>query len=135
MTELAAFQYLIKVKSSDGKMSKVGNIQYEKLEMQQYFGENTKTNISQFIAKARAKTLDIKTQKSWKYDDRACSGCDVREESGDEILTCETFGKYGEDERIPVYSWFFENKTSDMIYCTKVMMERLKTRKRIIENG
>jgi hypothetical protein len=53
--ELAAFQYIIKLKncpSCDGKMLKVGKIQYEKLEMQQYLYENTKTNISQFIAKA-----------------------------------------------------------------------------------
>ena len=136
--ELAAFKYLIRLKNSpsrDGRMSKVGNIQYEKLEMQQYLYENTKTNISQFIAKARAKTLDIKTHKSWKYDDRACSGCDKREESGDEILTCEAFGQYGENQVIPAYSWFHENKTSDMIYCSKVMMERMKMRKRILENG
>ena len=136
--ELAAFKYLIRLKNSpsrDGRMSKVGNIQYEKLEMQQYLYENTKTNISQFIAKARAKTLDIKTHKSWKYDDRACSGCDKREESGDEILTCEAFGQYGENQVIPAYSWFYENKTSDMIYCAKVMMERMKMRKRILENG
>ena len=50
--------------------------------------------------------------------------CDEREESGDEFLTCETFGKLGEDEIIPAYSWFNEN-TSDMIYCPKVMLERM----------
>ena len=136
--EIAAFKYLIELKNSpgrDGKMSKVSNIQYEKLEMQQYLYENAKTNISHFIAKARSKTLDLKTQKSWKYDDKACSGCDKREESGDEILTCESFGKYGENEIIPAYCWFFANKTSDIIYCARVMMERMKTRQKIIENG
>ena len=136
--ESAAFQYLIKLKNSpsrDGRISKVGNIQYEKLEMQQYLYENTNTNISKFITKARAKTLEIKTHKSWKYDDRECSGCKIREESGDEILTCESFGKYEENEEIPSYSWFFRNKTSDMIYCAKVMMDRMKARKRLLENG
>jgi hypothetical protein len=65
--ESAAFQYLIKLKNSpsrDGRISKVGNIQYEKLEMQQYLCENKNTNISKFITKARAKTLNIKTHKS-----------------------------------------------------------------------
>jgi hypothetical protein len=85
--------------------------------MQQYLYENTNTNISKFITKARAKKLEIKTHKSWKYKDRACSGCKIREESGNKILTCESFGKYDENEKIPTYSCFFRNKTSDMIYC------------------
>ena len=87
----------------NGKMSKVSNIKYEKLEMQQYLCENSNTNISKFIAKARAKTLDLKTQKGWKYEDKLCSGCNIREESGDEILTCEKFGKYTANENIPEY--------------------------------
>ena len=65
--------------------------------MQQYLCENKNTNISKFITKARAKTLNIKTHKSWKYEDRACLGCKIREESGDEISTCEMFGKYEEN--------------------------------------
>ena len=51
-----------------------------------------------------------------------CSACDEREESGDEILTCETFGKYGEDEIIPVYNWFYENKISDIITFAQYIM-------------
>ena len=101
--EIAAFKYLLEWKNSpgrDGKMSKVSNIKYDKFEMQQYLYENSNTNISKFIAKARAKTLELKTHKSWKYDDKLCSGCNTREESGDEILTCEKFGKYQENETI-----------------------------------
>ena len=64
------------------------------MEMQQYLYENNNTNISKFIAKARSKTVDQKTHKAWKYEDRLCSGCNIREESGDKILTCEIFGKY-----------------------------------------
>jgi hypothetical protein len=136
--EIAAFKYLIELKNSpgrDGKMSKVSNIKYEKLEMQQYLYENNNTNISKFIAKARAKTLDIKTHKSWKFEDRLCTGCNIREESGDEILTCGQFGVYEENEIIPAYSWFFNEKTSDMIYCAKVMIKRMKVRKVLFENG
>ena len=50
-------------------------------------------------------------------------------------MTCENFGKNGENEIIPAYSWFFENETSNMTYCATVMMERMKRRKKIIENG
>ena len=113
----------------------MSNIKYEKLEMQHYLYENENTNISKFIVKARAKTLDIKTHKSWKFEDRIWTGCNVREESGDEILTCGQFGKYEENEIIPAYSWFFDGKISDMVYCAKVMMKRMKARKVILENG
>ena len=136
--EIAAFKYLIAVKNKpgrDGKMSKVSNIKYEKLEMQQYLYENNNTNISKFIAKARAKTLDIKTHKSWKYEDKLCTGCNKTEESGDEILTCGQYGEYKENEKIPACSWFYSDKTSDMMYCAKVMMKRMKVRKEIFENG
>ena len=50
-------------------MSKIANINYERLELQQYLSENKNTKISKLIAKARAKTLEIKTHKSWKYED------------------------------------------------------------------
>ena len=34
-------------------------------------------------------TLNIKTQKSWKYQDKICVGCGVQNETGDEILICD----------------------------------------------
>ena len=64
------------------------------MEMQQYLYENNNTNISKFSAEARSKTVDQKTHKAWKYEDRLCSGCNIREESGDEIFTREIVGKY-----------------------------------------
>ena len=54
---------------------------------------NKNINVSKFIFKERSQTLDIKTQKKWKYDDKACVGCNVREETGEEILNCWYFGK------------------------------------------
>ena len=81
--------------------------------MQQYLYENSNTNISKFIAKARTKSLDIKTHKSWKFDDRLCSGCNMREKSGEEILTCEIFGKYQENQIVHAYSCFYDKNTKD----------------------
>ena len=72
--EISAFNYLMELKNRpgpDGKMSKVGNIKYEMLEMQQHLYENTYTNISKYISKARAKTLEIKTHKFRKFEGSA----------------------------------------------------------------
>ena len=41
--------------------------------MQQYLYENTTINISKSVKKARAKSLEIKTQISGKFEDKLCS--------------------------------------------------------------
>ena len=138
-TEMAAFEYLLeqqKKPRKNGKLSKIANIRYDRLELQPYLvGGNHGTKISQFIFKARSQTLDIKTQKKWKYEDAWCTGCESREETGDEILTCEKFGKYQENITKPKYSWFFSDCFGDMVYCAEVMIKRLKARTEILENG
>ena len=81
-TKMAAFEYLLqqqKKPRKNGKLSKIANI-----ELQPYLVEgNHRTKMSQFIFKARSQTLDIKTQKKWKYEDAWCTGCENREETGD----------------------------------------------------
>ena len=36
--------------------------------------------------KAKGMTLDIKMQTRWKYEDTLCTWCNVKEESGEELL-------------------------------------------------
>ena len=56
------------------RQTKIKQIGYEKLELQEYLMDGNKNiNTSKFIFKA--KTLDIKTHKGWKYDDKTCIGC------------------------------------------------------------
>jgi hypothetical protein len=63
----AAFKYLLEIKNTQTKIS---NIKYDNLEMQQYLVDgNRNTEISKFIFKARSLTLNLKNQKSWKYLD------------------------------------------------------------------
>ena len=72
-TKEAGFKYLIEEKN---RQSKVCDIQYKCLEIQEYLmEENKNTEISQIIFKLRGKTLDIKTPKKWKYEDDLCLCC------------------------------------------------------------
>ena len=90
----------------NGKFPKISCIKYEKLELQEYLHEENKnTKISQFIFKARCKTLEIKTHKKWKFEDKICTGCKLREETGDEVLSCEGFGETLLENQ-PKYEWF-----------------------------
>jgi hypothetical protein len=80
------------------------------------------TKIFTKIFKARAKTLDIKTHKGWKYDDKTCE-----EETGNEILSCFYFG-----EEIPTkplhYDMFYGDScsVSDMVLVATLMMKKTK---------
>ena len=66
----AAFDYLMREKL---KQTKICDINYEKLEMEDYLLDGNKnTRTSKFIFKARSKTLDIKMQRGWKYKDKIC---------------------------------------------------------------
>ena len=83
---------------------------------------------------ARAKTLYIKTHKGWKYDDKTYIGCNVREETGNEILTCFYFGE--EISTKPIhYDMFYGDCVSDMILVATFLMKKLKKRQNIIDNG
>ena len=120
--EIVAFNYLIELKNKIGRdvrVSKIARIRYDRLEMQQYLSENKTTKIRKFIVKARACTLDIKTQKSWKYEDKICVGCNTKEETGNEILTCEKLGKYQENQEIQENDWLYSENCEKMYVVPK----------------
>ena len=127
-SKVAAFNYL---KKEHSKQTKIMDIQYDKLEIQEYLlcGDRD-MNISRLIFKARGLTLDIKTQKKWKYSDRLCSGCTLNDESGDEILFCKSFG---ENIQKISYSWFYRESVSDQILVAQIMMKKLKAREKLRE--
>ena len=124
----AAFSYL---KEQKNKQEKIKDILYSKLEMQEYLADGDRNiNVSKIIYKARGSTLDIKLQKRWKYNDTICSGCKVNEESGEEMLKCESFL---ESTKNISYSWFYSNIVLDQISAGKVMMKKLKAKEKILE--
>ena len=127
-TRLEAFKFL---ESEKSKQSKICEISYKRLEMQEYLllGDRN-PKVSKVVFKARSKTLDVKVQRKWKYDDLYCSGCFQNEESPDEIINCE---KFGENKKKVKYSWFFSDSADTQISAAKVMMEKLKIRKELRE--
>ena len=125
-TNLAGWNYLLGEKI---RQNKIRNMQFSELKMQEYLLYSENTNLSKLIFKARSKTLDIKTQKEWKYKDDRCTGCGVKEETGDEILSCEGLGEVNEVK----YSWFYCGSLGEMFLAAEVLRKRLKKRQKIIE--
>ena len=125
--KIAAFKYLLEKKQTQSKLS---NLNYADLRIQEYLLDgNQNTNISKLIFKARSKTLDLKAQKSWKYDDKICIGCEEREETGEEVLSCDGLG--GQNGNKPLkYNWFYSDSVEEIRNVAKVMNEKLKIRKK-----
>ena len=126
----AAFKYLSEIQV---KQSKISHIKYDELCIQEYLLDgNRNTEVSKFIYKARSMTLDIKTQKSWKYNDKLCIGCGVNYETGEEILLCTGL----KTERVPqtvFYDLLFIGKTREMSEVAKILMKRLKLRDKLMD--
>eukprot|EP00092_Neocalanus_flemingeri_P051013 GFUD01059162.1.p1 GENE.GFUD01059162.1~~GFUD01059162.1.p1 ORF type:complete len:206 (-),score=48.58 GFUD01059162.1:20-637(-) len=128
----AAFKYLI---DEQIKQTKIWDIKYQNLEMQEYLLEgNVNTEISKVIFKARGKTLDIKTQKKWKYHDNLCVGCGISVETVDEILTCTGLCEQNDVVKKQItYNLVFGDSTSDMVEVGKALKKKLRLRMKIIE--
>ena len=134
-TTEAGFRYLLTEKN---KQSKISHIEYKNLKIQRYlFGENNDMEMAKFIFKARSKTLDIKSQRKWKYEDQNCVGCNVKIENENEILFCTGFGNPAKDTnwtKTLSYNWFYEGSVSDMVQIGKIVKNRLKVRQDILES-
>ena len=76
---------------------------------------------SRFIFRVRSMTLNIKTQKSWKYSDI--------------MLSCKELNEGENEEYIQTlfYDMFYSGKTSEMSEVAKILMKRLKVRDKILE--
>ena len=94
--------------------------------------ENKNTEISQIIFKLRGKTLDIKTQKKWKYEDDLCLGCGERSETVEELLTCVGLAD-GDGDNVTYITDSVH--ISDIIEVAREIKKRLKVRKKIIDDN
>ena len=106
------------------------------MEIQEYLLEgNENTEVSKLIYKSRGKTLDIKTHKSWKYEDKLCVGGNTNVETETELLSCDGFGNEEEDQDTLSYNLVFSESVSDRIRVAKIIKKRIKTRQAILDNG
>ena len=130
----AAFKYLIEEKNTPGKQTKIKHLQYRSLEIQEYLVEGNKnTEISKVIFKARGGTLDIKTNKKWKYGDELCVGCGKNTETIEEILSCKELCDKNETLPTVSYCWVFGDSVEKMAEVAKVLRKKLKVRQKIID--
>ena len=76
---------------------KTKHIKYKCFKMQNYLTENRKTKLSKTIFKIRSGTFGIKAWKIWKHDDNLCIMCEIKEESFEHFINCESYGEKTKD--------------------------------------
>ena len=82
------------------------------------------------------KTIDIKTQRKWKYSDIICIGCESKEETAQEIMTCKILNNENRTAIDPInYDMFFGNNISDKVKAARLIKNGLKRRQLILEIG
>ena len=92
--------------------------------------------LARLIFKARTETLDIKTQKGWKYSDKLCVGCGEADESGDEILKCKVLNKETKLENTEInYKWFYSAKEKELLEVAVRLQRAMKNREKLIESS
>ena len=122
-------------KNQPGKQTKIEQVEYENLEIQEYLLEGNKnTELSQIIFKTRGKNLEIKAHKKWKYKDTICVGCGINDETEEEFLNCPGLGELNENmENNISLSLVYGKSVKDMLRVATVVRKRLKTRWKLLE--
>ena len=65
-----------------------------------------------------------------------CSGCKLKEETGQEILVCKKFKEKNNDRtRDADYSDFYSIDVSDIVKTGKILQNNLRRRQEILESG
>ena len=103
ITENLAFKALV---NENANKSKTKHIIYKQLEMSDYLCENKNTRVSKTIFSIRAGTLDLKQLNPWKYNDNLCVMCNLKEESLDHFMNCNSYDR----ENISWEDIFQDNK-------------------------
>ena len=73
--------------------SKTKHIIYKQLEMSDYLCENKNTRVSKTLYSKKAGTFYLKQVNPWKYNDNLCVMRNLKEESLDRFIHCNSYGR------------------------------------------
>ena len=121
-TEEKAFKDLLKENS---EKTKTKDIVFESLKLSDYLKENINSTLSNIIFSIRSGTLDTKQWNSWSYENNLCLMCELKEETMDHFMECQSYGTKSE-----IIKWrdIYKNNTEKQFEIAKEVQKRLKIR-------
>ena len=103
----AAFEYLTKLQS---KHSKISNIEYTELKIQDYMISPIFTNIEVNLLHAlRSRMVDVKMNFKSKYSDLSCPLCSAHEDDQPNVLNCKVLKSKIITDDIAIHKIFYED--------------------------
>ena len=124
-----AFEYLI-VKKENRKKYK--SIKYDCLKMSKYLQEDDfgfTVKEKQNLFKCRMNDIDVKANRSWKYEDLNCMACNEpnRSETQQHVLVCEPLmEKNSKVTYIPSYNELYSENIEEQVYTSVILCENLR---------
>ena len=82
---------LIYLCNENSQKEKTRDIMFEELKISDYLEDNRNTVVSKIIFSCRSKTLDMKENMPWKYQDTLCVACEMFDETMDHFMVCEAY--------------------------------------------
>ena len=112
--------------------SKVKNLKYIRLEMQEYLKphniKDINKEITQNIFRIRSKVLNVKMNRKNQYETFECKVCLVEDESQEHVYECRKIWelKQKNNMEVPKYEEILWGKASEMIEVEKILRENMK---------
>ena len=75
--------------------------------------------------------MEIKAHKKWKYKDIICVGCESKDETEEEFLSCPGLSEQNENDLS--YNLVYGKSVDEMIRVAKCVRKRFKRRTKILE--
>ena len=100
--------------------------------MQPYLKATVKER--QFLFQCRVNDIDLRTNRTWKYQETYCSSCknENQPETGAHILECKVLNdKNDKISYIPVFSDLYSEQIEDQIYTSSIIAENIKIREKM----
>ena len=102
--------------------------------MQSYLKSND-LNMSvrerQFLFQCRVNDIDLRTNRTWKYEETYCISCKDKNkpETGAHILECKVLNdKNDKISYIPVFNDLYSEEIEEQIYASTIIGENMKIR-------
>ena len=120
-----------------GKLSKVKDLQYNKLKIQPYLLPNNLADVrlAKFVFSLRSRMLDIKCNYKNNHSDLCCPVCKAENDDQQHLLLCEGLKDFSVADKLPNYEDLLGNNFEKVIVIARILKKQYEARKSIMKDS
>ena len=128
-----AFAFLQEEKS---KLSKVKDLQYEKLMIQTYLLPSNLADVrlAKFVFSLRSRMLDVKCNYKNNYSNLCCPICKNENDDQEHLLSCEGLRNLFPVNKLPNYDDLYGNNHEEVLGIARILKQQYETRKSVLKD-